>query len=65
MTKPYVTMQKNGAFRVTVPLDGHALPHVLPQEFNTKQEAERWLEGAECQGLVQKVMARHALSEAR
>ena len=42
----------------------HALPHIFPQEFNTQQKAERWLEGSECQGLVQKVLARQVLSEA-
>jgi hypothetical protein len=64
MTKPYVQMQKNGAYRVAVPLDGHALPHIFPQEFSTEQEGIRWLESSECQSLVQKVLARRAASEA-
>jgi hypothetical protein len=53
---PYVEMVKDGTYQVKVPLVGHALPHVLPHEFGSQEEGERWLKSPEGRELVSQLL---------
>jgi hypothetical protein len=57
---PYAEMVKDGTYQVKVPIAGHPLPHVFPNEFRTKEEAETWLKSPTGRELVQKVRAKYA-----
>jgi hypothetical protein len=62
---PYVEEIKDGTFQVNVPVVGRALPHVLPNEFRTAEEAETWLKGPEGRELVQKVRDKYATQRSK
>jgi hypothetical protein len=48
-------MVKDGTYQVKVPLVGHALPHVLPHEFQSQEAAERWIESPDGRALIKQV----------
>ena len=58
--KPYADMVKDGTYQVKLPLAGHALPHVFPYEFHSKEAAERWIESPEGRDLIEQVRDKYA-----
>lgn len=57
---PYVKLVKDGTYQVNVPLVGHPLPHMFPDEFRTEMEAQTWLKSPTGRELVQKVRDKYA-----
>jgi hypothetical protein len=58
--KPYTDTVKDGTYQVKVPLAGHALPHVFPHEFHSKEAAEKWIESSEGGDLIKQVRDKYA-----
>jgi hypothetical protein len=63
--RPYVEMVKDGTYQVKVPLAGHALPHVLPGEFPSKEEGESWLQSPTGRELVKLVRDKYAPQQSK
>jgi hypothetical protein len=57
---PYAEMVKDGTYQVKVPLAGHALPHVFPNEFPSQETAERWIASPEGRDLTKKVRDKYS-----
>jgi hypothetical protein len=56
---PYVQMVKDGTYQVKVPLSRHALSHVLPQEFRSREEGENWLKSSRGRKIVKLIRAKY------
>jgi hypothetical protein len=68
MTKtqsPCVEMVKDGTYQVKVPLAGRVLPHVLPDEFRSKEEGESWLESPTGRELAKLVRDKYAPQQSK
>jgi hypothetical protein len=59
--KPYVEMVKDGPYQVKVPIAGHAMPHVFPHEFHSKESAENWIETPSGLDLIKQVEEKYTL----